>query len=245
MLDVHPPHQAAHTWKDFLIHIATIVIGLLIAIGLEQTVEAIHHANERRQLIAELREEAQSNHLTLQKDINILLSEAEWDAAAIAVLDHAAAKDGVVQVELPAHKGFGHNRAPYRSTWTIATNNGTAALLPKERAQAYELMDRDAALLQTATEARNTAAVEMRRLELKLQMRLVSGSRLTISDREVPALVESFASRAAALQAEAERDAILAGYCESVANDIFDPRRVGDFIAKNANAVVDRTGWGF
>jgi len=23
MLDVHPPHEAAHTWKDFFIHIAT------------------------------------------------------------------------------------------------------------------------------------------------------------------------------------------------------------------------------
>jgi len=33
MLDVHPPHEAAHTWKDFFIHIATIVVGLLIAIG--------------------------------------------------------------------------------------------------------------------------------------------------------------------------------------------------------------------
>ena len=32
MLDVHPPHHAANTWRDFFIHIATIVIGLLIAI---------------------------------------------------------------------------------------------------------------------------------------------------------------------------------------------------------------------
>ena len=43
MLDVHAPHSPTHTWKDFFIHIATICIGLLIAIGLEQTVEAIHH----------------------------------------------------------------------------------------------------------------------------------------------------------------------------------------------------------
>ena len=47
MLDVHPPHSPTHTWKDFFIHIATIVIGLLIAVGLEQLVEYIHH---RRQL---------------------------------------------------------------------------------------------------------------------------------------------------------------------------------------------------
>ena len=42
MLDVHAPHELLHTWKSFFIHIATIVIGLLIAIGLEQGVEAIH-----------------------------------------------------------------------------------------------------------------------------------------------------------------------------------------------------------
>ncbi len=45
MLDVPTPHPA-HTWRDFLIHIATICVGLLIAIGLEQTVEALHRRHE-------------------------------------------------------------------------------------------------------------------------------------------------------------------------------------------------------
>jgi len=35
MLDVHPPHASTHTWRDFFIHIATICIGLLIAVDLE------------------------------------------------------------------------------------------------------------------------------------------------------------------------------------------------------------------
>jgi hypothetical protein len=52
MLDVHPPHAAARTLQDFLIHILTIVIGLLIAIGLEQMVEHIHHRHQ----VAEVRE---------------------------------------------------------------------------------------------------------------------------------------------------------------------------------------------
>src|SRR5580693_4165763 len=51
MLDVHPAHHAASTWREFFIHIATIVIGLLIAVGLEQTVEYFHH----RQQVAEIR----------------------------------------------------------------------------------------------------------------------------------------------------------------------------------------------
>ena len=61
MLDVHPPHQAAHTWKDFFIHIATIVIGLLIAVGLEQTVEAIHHRREVTEAREALRVERDAN----------------------------------------------------------------------------------------------------------------------------------------------------------------------------------------
>ena len=46
MLDVHPPHQASHSWRDFWIHIATICVGLLIAVSLEQAVEAIHRHHE-------------------------------------------------------------------------------------------------------------------------------------------------------------------------------------------------------
>jgi hypothetical protein len=46
MLDVHPPDHAVHSWGDFFVHITTIVIGLLIAVGLEQAVESIHHHNE-------------------------------------------------------------------------------------------------------------------------------------------------------------------------------------------------------
>jgi hypothetical protein len=52
MLDVHPAHHAASSWKEFFVHIATMVLGLLIAVGLEQGMEYIHH---RRQ-VAEVRE---------------------------------------------------------------------------------------------------------------------------------------------------------------------------------------------
>jgi hypothetical protein len=41
-MEVHPPHAPLHSWKDFWIHLGTITIGLLIAISLEQSVEALH-----------------------------------------------------------------------------------------------------------------------------------------------------------------------------------------------------------
>jgi hypothetical protein len=70
MLDVHPAHHAASTWRDFFIHIATIVLGLLIAVSLEQGVEYIHH---RRQL-AEGRKE-----LATERKINIVRFSVETE----------------------------------------------------------------------------------------------------------------------------------------------------------------------
>ncbi len=61
MLEVHPPHTTVRTWRDFFLHIATITVGLLIAISLEQSVEALHHRHQRFQLEHDLRVEARKN----------------------------------------------------------------------------------------------------------------------------------------------------------------------------------------
>jgi hypothetical protein len=50
MIDVHAPHESTHTWTDFFIHIGTIALGILIAIGFEQAVELIHQDHQRREL---------------------------------------------------------------------------------------------------------------------------------------------------------------------------------------------------
>jgi hypothetical protein len=62
MLDVHPAHHAANSWKEFLTHIATIVLGLCIAVGIEQTVEYFHHRHQIIRTREALRAERRSNH---------------------------------------------------------------------------------------------------------------------------------------------------------------------------------------
>jgi hypothetical protein len=54
MIDIHAPHEATHTWKDFFIHMGAICLGILIAIGLEQSVGAIRNAHQRQQPAATL-----------------------------------------------------------------------------------------------------------------------------------------------------------------------------------------------
>jgi hypothetical protein len=40
-MDIHKS-RAAHSWREFAVEIGTIVVGILIALGLEQAVEAVH-----------------------------------------------------------------------------------------------------------------------------------------------------------------------------------------------------------
>ena len=68
MLDVHPAHHAATSWKELFVHIATIVIGLLIAVGLEQTVELIHHHHE----LVQVRKELSWEMVELQNNLMVL-----------------------------------------------------------------------------------------------------------------------------------------------------------------------------
>src|ERR1700710_1619823 len=68
-MEVHPPHHPLHSWTDFFIHIATITVGLLIAIGLEQSVEALHHRHQRHQLEEDLHDEGERNRETVRRDL--------------------------------------------------------------------------------------------------------------------------------------------------------------------------------
>src|SRR6202034_2622615 len=78
MLDVHAPHEALHTWKGFFIHIATIVVGLFIAVALEQLVEAINRHHELAALREDLHQESRQILADANKSEASHLSEIRW-----------------------------------------------------------------------------------------------------------------------------------------------------------------------
>ncbi|MGA8940250.1 MAG: hypothetical protein WB439_13895 [Acidobacteriaceae bacterium] len=86
MIDIQPPEHTPHTWRDFFIHIATIVLGLVIAIGLEQSVEAIHHRHQLAEARKELRGEVAENIQITSEDldkIHQLQAELNHDMALL------------------------------------------------------------------------------------------------------------------------------------------------------------------
>ena len=65
VIDVHPPHQPIHGWRDFFLHLATISIGLLIALSLEGLVEWQHHRHLVHEAQASLYGEIKTNESRL------------------------------------------------------------------------------------------------------------------------------------------------------------------------------------
>src|ERR1700746_1359885 len=87
MVEVHPPHERVHSWAQFFVHIAAIVIGLIIAVSLEQTVELFHHRHQREQLEAALQRDGRANRAYIKADI----------AKAQGVLDGALEQASAVE----------------------------------------------------------------------------------------------------------------------------------------------------
>ncbi len=149
MLDVHTPHESTRTWKDFFIHVAIITIGLLIAIGLEQTVELVHHRHLNQQLEQQMRAVFISD---LQVDENNYKQLSGFRAYLVelrAAID--ARVHGQSSVQLPSPNDsrmavflINPSLAPYEA----AKENGSVAWLPSSRIRLYNriALGRDLAL---------------------------------------------------------------------------------------------------
>jgi hypothetical protein len=126
MLDVHAPHEDIHTWRGFLIHIAAIVLGLLIAVGLEQTVEFFHHRHQREQLAAALQRDGVANRVYLRDDIAKAQGVLEWALGQAAALERAGPTNPLTLRRMP--RGF--IGSPDAGVWPSAKASGVTNLLP-------------------------------------------------------------------------------------------------------------------
>jgi len=133
MLDIHPPHHAATSWRDFFIHIATIVLGLLIAIGLEQTVEYFHHRHQIAETRELLRNEREDNRQAFARDIKhfrVVSAELQNNLQVLTYLSH---HPGTPDEKLPGALLWLSGGALYESAaWEAAQSSGVTSLMPRE-----------------------------------------------------------------------------------------------------------------
>jgi hypothetical protein len=134
MLDVHPPHEKVHSWTQFFIHIAAITIGLLIAIGLGQTVEYFHHRHQLWEARRELSVEAEGNRGQLTKNlqaVRTMTAELDANMALLRATQTPPAKIGSKLV----YNWIG--AWPLDGTWQAVKQNGSLGLMPHEELHYY------------------------------------------------------------------------------------------------------------
>jgi hypothetical protein len=135
MLDVHPPEHV-HGVRDFLVHIMTITVGLLIALGLEASVEAAHHRHQRHEAEATIREELRQNRDALvkaQADIKLEMTNM------LAVLNFVEARSKG-QPGDPKDLTLGFHEGPLQdSAWRTAASTGVISYMDYAQVQKYDV----------------------------------------------------------------------------------------------------------
>jgi hypothetical protein len=138
MLDVHPPHHAAATWRDFFIHIATIVIGLLIAVGLEQTVEHFHHRHQVEATREALRLEADKDRDQVARWVIEMRREHAALDNNLLVLMYLKRHPGTPQSQLPGVLTWHYSTdALGTSAWSTARQSTVLAQFPDAEVSTY------------------------------------------------------------------------------------------------------------
>ena len=171
-MEVHPPEHAIHSWRDFLVHMGTIVLGLLIAISLEQSVEALHRRHERRHLEEALRTEAEHNLRLTQQNIEKLRKQQQWVDLTLNSLADAPEQDGAFLWTVPApppeFEAFPFDVS--QSAWTVARSSGTVALLPEDEAQVYDRLDHESEELIQLSRKYDTTYIDLQTFSRRLNL---------------------------------------------------------------------------
>lgn len=137
LLDVHHAHAPIRAWRDFLLQIATIVVGLCIAVGIQQMVEFVHNHSQRTELRRVLRLERENNYEILAANATAW----RWGTAELEnnllVFEYLQQHPGTSQEKLPGVLLWNTSNFEFGSAaWDAAHQSGLVSLLPSEEIQA-------------------------------------------------------------------------------------------------------------
>jgi hypothetical protein len=140
MLDVHPPHHSPNSWRGFFLHIVTIVIGLLIAIGLEQAVEYVHHQRQIREMEDALSQESRENRHVVQDDLAEIATATPIIEANMVSLERSrldSSHTPVTLLPLPPTRIF----VPIDAAWLGMRDSALISIVPHQVSTNYWKLD--------------------------------------------------------------------------------------------------------
>jgi hypothetical protein len=134
MIDVHAPHHTPGGVRDFLIHLLTITAGLLIALGLEAGVEALHHHHQRLEAEAMIRGEIKSNDEKLEQNLSQFKDELDGMNRVLQALESLSQGKPGVLVE----KDFLFSQSQMQdSAWRTAASTNALSYMDYDQVERF------------------------------------------------------------------------------------------------------------
>ncbi|HEY2362615.1 MAG TPA: hypothetical protein VGK36_15955 [Candidatus Angelobacter sp.] len=134
-MEIHHPESPIHSTREFLFHMFTVILGILIALGMEGIVEWAHH----RALVREAREniatEIRKNKETVDTDIAEIRKREEELNHVIAAMRQLEKDPGSFK-----HGSLGFhvvNHDLYSTAWQTATVSGAVTYMKYDELNRY------------------------------------------------------------------------------------------------------------
>jgi hypothetical protein len=134
MLDVHPPHSKMEGVKDFLLHLFTITVGLLIALALEGCAERWHQHQVRDEADQKLRQEINDNMHDLAKVRDAAVVEQK---NLIGVMKFFQARSENKSYDIKGITLSFTSSTLSDASWRTATATGALSFMDYTRAQQF------------------------------------------------------------------------------------------------------------
>jgi hypothetical protein len=166
-MEVEGPEHGIHSWRDFFVHMGTVFLGLILALGLEQVVIAVHESHQR----AELREALDAD--SHQAIIDAKRSEAASEQQIAWSLDRADQVRAALATNTPLGPRAVLNPLDYdligNSAFKAAKASGLLALLPQHEVRAYSEEDGLMTLASQTFDQANVSRQNLRAFELEFK----------------------------------------------------------------------------
>ena len=157
-MDVHPPQEPVHSWRDALTHVAIMTVGLFIALMLEGLVEYVHHRHLVTEARENIRQELEGNHEAIQKDIASVDKESDLAKHGLEAMRYMQAHSNAHGQSVSFQWSFA---GLHDAAWRTARDSGALGYMPYKEVQA----DADVYGLQT-TVSEQTVRLATRQAEL-------------------------------------------------------------------------------
>ena len=136
-MDVHPVHGSIHSLRDFFLHLLTITIGILIALGLEGVVQWMHYRHLVHMAETNLLIEIDRNRMELGKTVADLNTTKQQLDSFLGVVHKLESDRGTPFSELKLDWTMASLHA---TSWNTASIAGAMAHMDFDEVERYTVV---------------------------------------------------------------------------------------------------------